>query len=307
MINQLNVFLSADPGQEFPREILQSPLIKGIRINTGAPTSDSKVKILDTFQTIIYPIKPWIDLKCRELRLIKEATIPQEYLEINHKIEVETPVVLYYNEGNNYVIIDEVKDGNKLHVKPPDNYTGSEVIRFGNGASINISDSSLKIEGYLTTNDIEYIKAANEVELHNYFLSYVESVEDIENLLKFDPQANVIAKIESKKGLNFIKNDYNEIRNKARLLAARADLYIELDRPHEILDALKIIIQKDSSAIGASRILESFLELEKVPRCTDFTDLGYLMELGYKTFLLGDDLCQKEEALLSALGVLEVI
>ena len=307
MTSQIKIYLSADPGQEFSREILQSPLIEGIRCNTGAPTNDSKQRILDTFQTTIYPIKPWIDLKCRELRLIKEATIPQDYLELNHKIEVKTPVALYYNEGNEYVIIDEVKEGNKLRVKPPDSYTGSEIIKFGKGASINISDPSLKIEGYLTTNDIDYIKAAKEVEMHNYLLSYVESLRDIEALLEIDPQAIIIAKIESKKGLEFIKSDYNQIRDKARLLAARADLYIEPDRPHDILEALKIIIQKDSNAIGASRILESFLNLEKVPRCTDFTDLGYLMELGYKTFLLGDDLCQNKEALSSALGVLELL
>jgi len=307
MTSQIKVYLSADPGQEFSREILQSPLIEGIRCNTGAPTIDSKVQILNTFQTTIYPIKPWIDLKCRELRLIKEATIPQDYLEINHKIEVETPVALYYNEGNEYVIIDEVKDGTKLRVKPPDNYTGSETIKFGKGASINISDPSLKIEGYLTINDIDYINAAKEVELHNYLLSYVESSEDINALIELDPQANIIAKIESKKGLEFIRAGYDQIKDKVRLLAARADLYIELDRPHEILKALKVIIQKDSSAIGASRILESFLELEKVPRCTDFTDLGYLKELGYKTLLLGDDICQNKEALSSALGVLELL
>lgn len=307
MKNQIEVYLSADPGQVFPREILKSPLIKGIRINTGAPSYDSKEKILENFQTLIYPIIPWVDLKCRELRLIKEATIPHEYLELNHKIEVETPVALYYNEGTKYVIIDEVKNGNRLHIKPPDNSTGSESIKFGKGASINISDPSLKISGYLTPNDIEYIKAAKKVDLHNYLLSYVESIEDIENLLEFDPQANIIAKIESKKGLNFIENKYIAVRNKVRLLAARADLYIELDRPHQILEALNLIIQKDQNAIGASRILESFLNLENIPRCSDFTDLGYLMELGYKTFLLGDDLCQNKEALSSALGVLELL
>lgn len=307
MTNQIKVYLSADPGQVFHREILQSPLIKGIRINTGAPSNDLKEKILENFQTLIYPIIPWIDLKCRELRLLKEATIPHEYLELNHKIEVETPVALYYNEGTKYVIVDEVKNGNKLHIKPPDNYTGSETIKFGKGASVNISDLSLKIAGYLTPNDIEYIKAAKKVDLHNYLLSYVESIEDIENLLELDPQANIIAKIESKKGLKFIENKYIAVRNKVRLLAARADLYIELERPHEILEALRIIIQKDQNAIGASRILESFLNLENIPRCTDFTDLGYLMELGYKTFLLGDDLCQNKEALSSALGVLELL
>jgi len=306
-MSQFKIYLSADPGQKISRDILQYPFIEGIRCNTGAPTSETKGIVIKSFQTDIHPIEPWVDLKCRELRLIKESTIPYENLEINHKIEVDMPTAMYYNEGKNFVIIDEIIDGNKINIKLPENYTGKEEIKFGKGASINIPDPSLKIHGYMTSNDIEYVEASKEIGLHNYLLSYVEKVDDIKELLELDPEAKILAKIESKKGIDFVKNDYNKVKNKVRLLAARADLYIELDRPHEILDALKLIIQKDPDAIAASRILESFMELEKVPRCTDFTDLGFLMEIGYKTFLLGDDICQNEEVLSSALGVLSTL
>ena len=138
-------------------------------------------------------------------------------------------------------------------------------------------------------------------------VTIIESIEDINELLKLDPNANILAKIESKKGLQFVKNDYEQIKNNVRLLVARADLYIELDRPHEILNALRLIIEKAPNAIAASRILESFIDLKRIPRCSDFTDLGFLLEIGYKTLLLGDDLCQNEEALLSALGVLNLM
>lgn len=303
----LKVYLTLEAGRQYSRQILQSPLIEGVRWNTGAPTLDMKIKVLKGFQRNIYPIKGWVDLKTRELRITKKATVPYNYLELNHKIEVETPTAMYYNEGKNVVIIKDVFDENKLMVKLPDNYTGKETIKFGEGASINIPDDSLKIKSYLTQTDKEYIEAAKQIGLHNYLLSFVESTEDIKDLLKLDPNANIIAKIESKKGLHFVENEFGQVKNNVRLLAARADLYVELDRPHEILGALRLIIEKDPNAIAASRILESFIDLKRIPLCADFTDLGFLLEIGYKTFLLGDDLCQNEEFLSSALGVLNII
>ncbi len=307
MPNPLNIYLSLDPERHFSQEILHSSLIEGIRCNTAAPIYNLKVKVLKNFQREIYPIKGWIDLKTRELRIIKKATIPYDYLELNHKIEVNTPTAMYYNEGKNVVIIKKVFEENKLIIKLPDNFTGKEIIKFGKGASINIPDNSVKIYGYLTQNDREYIEAAKHIGLHNYLLSFVESIEDINELLKLDPNANILAKIESKKGLQFVKNDYEQIKNNVHLLVARADLYIELNRPHEILKALRLIIEKDPNAIAASRILESFIDLKKIPLCADFTDIGFLLEIGYNNLLLGDNLCQNEEALLSALGFLRLM
>jgi len=307
MSKKLKVYLTLEAGRQYSQQILQFPLIKGIRWNTGAPTLNMKINVLKDFQRNIYPIKGWVDLKTRELRITKKATVPYNYLELNHNIEVETPTAMYYNEGKNMVIIKEVFDENKLIVKLPDNFTGKETIKFGEGASINIPDDSLKINSYLTKIDKEYIEAAKHIGLHNYLLSFVETTEDIKDLLKLDPEANILAKIESKKGLHFVKNEFEQVKNHVRLLVARADLYIELNRPHEILGALRLIIKKDPNAIAASRLLESFLDVKSIPLCADFTDLGFLLEIGYKTFLLGDDLCQNEESLLSALGVLNIM
>jgi len=307
MPKTLEVYLTLEAGRQFSRETLQSPLIKGVRWNTGAPTSDIKISVLTNFLRNINPIKGWIDLKTRELRIINKTTVPYDYLELNHEIEVETPTVMYYNEGKKVVIIKEVFDGNKLIVKLPNNFTGKETIRFGEGASINIPDDSLKIKKYLTQTDKEYIEAAKYIGLHNYLLSFVESKEDIKELMRLDPDAKIIAKIESKKGLHFVKNEYEQVKNNVRLLVARADLYIELNRPHEILDAIRLIIKQDPTAIAASRLLESFLDLKSIPLCADFTDLGFLLEIGYKAFLFGDNLCQNEESLLSAFGVLDLM
>lgn len=303
----MEIYLTIDPEKRFSPNIIQYPLIQGVRCNTGAPISGSKTDALKDFRSSVFPKQAFVDLKCREIRIVKEATVPNEYLEINHRISLRTPTAFYYNAGKDYLIIEDIVDENKILVKRPKNYTGKEKICFGKGASINIPDSSLIVFEYFTPNDIEYVEAAKKIDLHNYVLSYVESGENIDALLELDPNATIFAKIENKKGLNFVKNEYGKYKRSVRLIAAREDLYIELDRPHEILNSLRLIIQKDPRAIGASRILESFLALQDIPSCADICDVAFLMEIGYNAFLLGDEICANEEILNSAYGLLKTI
>lgn len=307
----MDIILSAFPQLKFSSKILQSPLVKAIRLNTGAKLTDSPFDTLEEFQARISPKVPWVDLKCRELRVVKDAILPESYLEINHPITVNTPTALYYNEGKGYLIVEKVINKTQLQVRKPKNYNGTEHIKFGQGASINIPDASLSVEDYLTEKDNDFIKAAIELNIHNYLLSFVESAQDIEDLLAMDSQAKIIAKIESKKGVEFVQNEFNilprNIRKRVQLLLARGDLYIELDRPHEILNVSKLIIHSDPTAFAGSRILESFLEPDALPSCADICDIGYLIELGYRSFLLGDDLCMNDVALGSVLGLLTTL
>ena len=90
-------------------------------------------------------------------------------------------------------------------------------------------------------------------------------------------------------------------------MVARGDLYIEIERPHEILNALELIIKKDPDAILASRILLSTLNLESIPSCSDMCDIGFGLKLGYKNFMLGDHVCENENALKSSIGILDHI
>jgi hypothetical protein len=309
-MGSLKLYLSAIPEQKFNSKILQSEIVSGIRCNTGAFTSKLKTNILQDFRNNTSPKTAWVDLKGRELRIINDANVPDQYLELNHKISVKTPTELYYNEGKGFLIIEEVVDENKLKIKTPKNSIKGQELKFGKGASINIPDASLRTFDYFTKNDKDYIEAALKIGLHNYFLSYVESTDEIKELLNLDPLAKIYGKIESKNGLKFVRDQekgYDKIKKKLHLIAARGDLYIELDRPHEILAALKLIISKDPEAIAASRILDSFMETDKIPRCADICDIGYLLNLGYRSFLLGDDMCANENALLSAIGLFSTL
>jgi pyruvate kinase len=264
---------------------------------------------LTKFKDNIYPKDIWIDLKCRELRLDKTTEISNnnKILEINHKLEVNTPTIMYFNEGNDFLQIDKVLNGNKLQLYLPDSIPEDFKVIFGAGASFNIPDPSLVVKDYLTDRDRTFIELGKSLDLHNYVLSFVEQKSDIVSLLELDSEANMLAKIESLNGLNFVKTDFEEFKDQVRLIAARGDLYIELERPHQILNALKTIIEVDETAIVASRLLQSTISHQKLPYCSDLCDMGFLLKLGYKAFLLGDYVCENEVALKSALGIMEVI
>lgn len=79
-------------------------------------------------------------------------------------------------------------------------------------------------------------------------------------------------------------------------MAARGDLYVEVDHPHEIIAAQRLIIEKDPDALVGSRMLLSLFN-SNVPSCSDICELELLKNMGYKSFLLCDDLCKKGTAL----------
>ena len=303
----MSILVTIHPFADYLDSILTHPRIIGLRFNSAIPFTQTPQEIIEILKKKTKPKELWIDLKCSELRITKETVVPKELIPLNHKIEVSLPTAMYFNEGEKYLIIENIIDGDKLQIKTPKYASEDFEIRFGKGASINIPNSSLKVHGYLTENDTKYIKASKECNVHNYMISYAQNSSDIEELLKLDPEATIVAKIESKKGLEFVKNEYEQYRDNVRLMAARGDLYIEIERPHEILKALKLIIKKDPDAIFASRILLSTLEPEAIPSCSDICDVGFGILLGYKKFLLGDHVCEKEVALKSSIGLMDHI
>ena len=109
--------------------------------------------------------------------------------------------------------------------------------------------------------------------------------------------------IENKKGIEYVEKEFVKRAN-INLVAARGDLYVELEKPHEILKAVKTIIQHDPDAIVGSRILLSTIT-DPVPSCADFTELAWLYDIGYKNMMLCDELCLKEPLLNRAINAFD--
>lgn len=290
----------------FIDEVLHDSFVSGIRINTGynffGKSCNNKINELINY-TRYRNKKLWMDLKGRELRILYSQNNDknEQWIKINHKIRLEIPTEFYFNDGAAYSTITKVRRKRNLKINTP------VPITFGKGTPINIPDKSLSVLGYYTKTDYKIMKLAKKHDIHDYMISFVESPGDIEELLRFDPKANIVAKIESKKGLEFVKKYYPSYSNHVQLMAARGDMFVELDHPHEIISALEDIIEADSKAMVGSRIYSSVSRDDLMPSCTDITDIQYLLDIGYRSFLLGDEIREKKEYVLSAIGVIKAL
>jgi pyruvate kinase len=284
-------------------------------------------QVLTTLKSKIQPKDLWIDLKCRQLRLINDTIIPYEIVRLNHKIKVNTPTELRFKETiedkkrgfkrevYRYVELSEILKGfdyslrgsNKIRLSPPD---GIEKIEFGYGAAVSIEDPSLKIFGYLTKKDKQLIKEAKNIDVHKYMISFTHKESDLKRVFSHDPDAEILAKIEDSDGLNFVDNVYPKYSNRnVHLIAARGDLYEQVG-PYETLKALKKIIKADPNAVAASRLFQSLSRVnpnQEPPDCADVCDIGFLRELGYNRFLFGDEICYDGNRLGIAIDLLENI
>ncbi|MBN1428815.1 MAG: hypothetical protein JXB07_10550 [Anaerolineae bacterium] len=290
----ISTIVTVPPYASFLEEVAAHPLVGGFRLNTVMPLKDGPHEGLDRLSTYGQPV--WVDLKGRQLRVVGAAIPPFTEIKISHKIKVHTPVDAYLSDGNERARVVAV-DGDRLILED-----GPRRL-IGPGESINIVHPTLQIDGTLTETDLAYLAAMKERGLSHVMLSYVEAVEDVEEVRQLLPEADVVLKIETRRGLEFAR-EYGS--RHGRLMAARGDLYVEVPRPHQIVPAIRKIIESDQTAIVASRLFES-LAWQPVPACTDVTDVAYLLAIGYRTFMLGDQACLKRDSVIAALNLLEAI
>lgn len=270
------------------RAIFKHPAIAELRFNTGVQTPTSVDETLELLKSMSnqYQKKVWIDIKGRQLRVAKWADPLYSCVELNHKIQLLYPAEIYFRNGDK-VNITHVKDGNKIFVDPLPKQA------LGAGQSVNIIAKEVKVEGYLTEKDKQYLSACKEKDLNYIMASFVESFEDLAQILQLLPKAHIVSKIESLEGMKFI----GQYRIQG-LMAARDDLYIQAGQNYQVLNYLRDIISIDPNAICASKI---FLSLEKrnTIDLADFADLELMYQMGYRTFMLCDNICnyRLEEAI----------
>jgi pyruvate kinase len=295
----LSAIVTIPPYASFIDEVAAHPIVSGLRLNTVMPLRESQRDVLERLSKIKAAsrgrsyVPLWVDLKGRQLRVAEPALPPFTEIKLSHAIQVQTPVDAYFSDGNERARVAAV-DGNRLIMED-----GPRRI-VGPGESVNIIHPSLQIEGTLTETDHAYLVAMKELGLTKVMLSYVESSADVDEVKRLLPNAEVVSKIETQKGLDFARK---EKAKHGQLMAARGDLYVEVIQPHRIIPALKTIIQADPKAIVASRILDS-LAWTPVPVSADISDVAFLMEIGYRTFMLGDQVCMKRDSVIEALNVL---
>lgn len=295
MRRPVDVIVTVPPHADFLEEVAAHPLVVGLRLNTVMPVRRGPGEALARLAALGQPL--WIDLKGRQLRVAEPAVPPFTEVRLSHPIRVRTPARALFGSGREEARVLAV-DGERLILED-----GPRRV-VGPGESVNIPCPSLEVEGSLTARDLEYVAAARALGLHDYMLSFVEGPADVAALREADPEARVVAKVESQRGLSWVRA--GAPGGATRLMAARGDLYLELAGPHQLPRALRAILATDPEAIVASRLLDG-LAWDRPPSAQEVTDVAFLLALGARTLMLGDEVCLRRDSVLSALDLIEAI
>lgn len=307
-MRNVDLLATLTPSMPHFRRFATDERMSGIRINSAMMELDE----LDTeFSSVekLYKnrhVPLYYDIKGRQLR-IRKVVPKKDHIELylNHEIYVKKDTPVLFKGGEDLAIISHIcrdEEGEQKIVFHP----GAPKFNVKPGESICVRDDSFEVKGdTFPKYEIEKINRVVKSGLFTrYVLSYVESQRDIDQFRDLvGKDVEVIAKIESRPGLKWVESGWKPQSN-TRLMAARGDLYLEINKPHEILNAMKLIIKKDRTAIVGSRILLSCATRD-IPDAVDFSELAWLYDIGYHTMMLCDDLCIKEERLARAVNVFD--
>lgn len=269
---------------ELLEEIISHPLVSGARYNTGARSPYTPQETIERLLEITsrYGKKLWIDLKGRQLRIVRWASPNYGRILLNHEIEVEGPARVHFR-GSGWTNLKFAR-GNEIFVDPPP----AEAV--GEGQAINIIGRSVKVKGYSTAEDFEWVEAACAMGQFSFMLSFVEGMEDIAEVMGAISIANpeLALKIESQKGLDFIGSCGLDFSDYFRIVAATDDLTTGFaTNKFGLVEELEFLAKKDPNAIFASNVFRS-LEHGDDPSLADILALRMCQKLGFKNFMLCD-------------------
>lgn len=294
----LNFLVTLWPSFPHFRRFASDPRIQGIRLNSAMVELDEIEKELALCGGITKPL--YFDIKGKQLRVVESHVFDDHLeLEINHPISVKTPTLVLFKAGEDGALLRDVVDGTRLV------FEGGPKYLVHRGESLHIRDKDLEVHGEtFTPLEIEKTQRVVAAGFTRYCLSYAENqrqVDEFRELIGKD--AELIIKVENARGLEYVATQFRK-DNRTSLMAARGDLYVEVDRPHQITDAMRLIVAKDPNAFVGSRLLLSMVNRD-VPDCSDISDLAWLYDLGYRNMMMCDEICLKEHLLSRSVNVFD--
>lgn len=287
------------PSMEHFSRFATDPRMRGIRLNTPMLSGEELKTEFDLLHAQTVTADMYFDVKGRQLRVLS-AEDHGDHLElvINHPVEAPNGALVLFKAGADYALLDHIEDdGLRLVIQ------GGPEWFVKAGESFHIKDDKFVQHGELFNEwEVNRIQAARTAGFTRFLLSYTESMRDVDQFFELvGSEADVWLKIENERGLRFVQNEFVK-RDNLTLVAARGDLYVEMQRKHEILGALQLIIQHDPMAIAGSRILLSVVN-EPLPSTADLSDLAWLYDTGYQRFMLCDELCLHEDMLARSVNI----
>ena len=300
MTNSTELHATLWPSFPHFEETIKDQRVDGIRLNGPITFSLERIAEDVNHAVDLDLSKLYFDIKARQVRVI-EVRPYKDHLElkVNHKIRAKKfPLTVLFKDGTDYATLVDIKDDVLIFEGGPKN----EIVPC---EPVYIRPPEFIIQDNIISDyEAKRIEIARDYGINHFMLSYVENENDIVDLREhIGNNASVVAKIESRKGLEYVANRFKKTDGLS-LMLARGDLYVELDKPHEIIGATKSLIEKDPEAMVGSRILHS-LRNTPIPECADFSELAWLYHLGYRRFLLCDELCLKKELLARSINVFD--
>jgi hypothetical protein len=312
-MNSLKLLATLWPSFPHFQRFARDSRLDGIRLNSAMMNIDELDTELGIVAKTTDAIPLYFDIKGRQLRVREVHNFPDHLeLTLNHPIQVQTPVMVLFKAGNDQALLEKVVEGKRLI------FVGGPKWKVKEGESLHIRHPSFQmLGGVFPSYEIEKIRKVRKAGFTRYFLSYVETQREIDECREYiGKDAELVLKIETRKGLDFVA-DYFKKDGQTALMAARGDLYVEIDKPHQIMEAMRVIIEKDAEAMVGSRIMLSvvkkewdretgkpILKLNPVPECADFLELAWMYDIGYRRMMLCDELCLEEKLLANAVSAL---
>lgn len=281
------------------RRFASDPRVEGIRLNSAMV---NVFEIDDNTFGHLHTDKLWFDIKGMQMRIkevISDHTTDHLEFILNRPVKVKTPCPVYFKGGEDAAKLIEVRDGTHFI------FEGGPKFEVRAGESIHIRNEYEVGGPLLLQNELDKIERIKKYGIKGWYLSYVYEASHEAQLREIIGLDRLILKIEDKRGLEFVANHKFNLES-TNLMAARGDLYVEVDYPHDILAACKLIISKDQGAFVGSRMLLSIISnRHSVPSAADFSELAWLYDIGYRNFLLCDELCLKGEWLGAAVNTFD--
>lgn len=280
----------------FIEQIVSNPLVDGVRYNSGGDSPFTSRWIMQQIRQITdrHSKLLYVDLEGRQMRIARWSPFSKGSVILNRDFSIKLPGLIHFRRAGWFKIVNSAPEERKIFFQT---IQRRQEYYLGESQSVNILSDDLEVKGYLNGYDKDYLRAAVECGVNRFMLSFFEKQSDIDEFMVAYyasgggslPAPELILKIESVKGVEYVEKKYSQ-SPKTRLMAARDDLFLSFkERRKDFLEALKLIVEKDAYAIVASKLM-SGLENHGELSMGDMVDLVLMNKFGYRSFMWQDEL-----------------